>query len=622
MCGIVGTISARLKSSNHDEIKMMADAVIHRGPDAEAYYESPNGKIAFGHRRLSIVGLDEKPTVMSITKKMNPNHRIAIVFNGEIYNYKELKTQFVDLGYSSISPSDFEVIVFAWEEWGENCVDHLGGEFAFVIYDEETDEVFMARDRTGVKPLFYGCLDGKFYFASEPKGILAAWPKSVRRVNHEAIAEFILGAHTFAAGTPRLGSSFFEGIETLKPGYCAKVVDGVVIDRQYWDLPFADFDVIDAPSTKEIHDAVTKSILDRIPEETGVAIGLSGGLDSSIVACVVANSGTRQKFGAASVKYNDESNADFEHATSLAEKMKMKLSATIISKESLLADIDKCVIAMDAPFDTVRRMAMLANYRTIHNNGFKVALIGEGSDEFNLGYYHSFPGLKKDIASLETAEAFRRTLRGRTDIVGRYFASDAQDTIDFDGIIDHTMNEDYLACKSQNPLIRMQYFYAKRFLTFLEDSNDRMAMANSIEARLPFVDRNVIEMCVRIPVGENVTEDLEKMALRKAFEGIVPEENRIRSKAPFPASKNMEMYSMLLDVFRKEIDRAPMDFWDLLNRKEVVNLADRFQAAVDEKRIGLDSWLPMTGAIDVRVSQVMAFLTLIRWYTLYFVEYV
>ncbi len=622
MCGIVGIIGQEVQVADTHKIKSMADAVLHRGPDDEAYYRSPNGKIVFGHRRLSIVGLDDRPTVMSIAKKNNPLHRIAIVFNGEIYNYKQLKQTFSERGYRSVSPSDFEVIVFAWEEWGEKCVDHLEGEFAFVLYDEETDDIFMARDRTGVKPLFYGTRDDRFYFASEPKGILAAWPKEARKINNGAVGEFILGAHAFAAGTPRLGSSFFEGIYALPPGHCARIENGAIKLRQYWDLPFADTDEALAPTADEIRDVMTKAVLDRVPDETDVCIGLSGGLDSSIVASVVAASGREQRVSAASVNYSDEMNADFEHAKYLAHEKGIELFATEITKESLLADIDRCIVAMDGPLDTIRRMAMLANYRTMHEQGYKVALIGEGSDEFNLGYYHTFPGLKIDVGALATPEAFQDTLRARAEFVKHYFSPETLLTFDFEGIIQHTVDNDYLPCKSSNPLIRMQYFYAKRFLTFLEDSNDRVAMANSVEARLPFVDRAVIETCVRVPVRENVTDTLEKMALRHAFAGIVPEKNLNREKAPFPASRNKKMYKLLLGLFREEMVNASAGVWSMLNKQSLEKLADRFDAAITRGDDTLGKWLRMRGDVDVRTSQVMAFLTLLRWYRLYFIEYV
>ena len=227
MCGISGIISSAGEVKNPLGILEMGVVLTHRGPDFLGHYISPRGNVIFSHRRLSLVGLDGRSTVITIPKKNKSGFQIAIVFNGEIYNFRELKKYFVKKGYVSVSPSDFEVIIFAYQEWGERCLEHLMGEFAFVLFDEETGRVFIARDRTGVRPLFYAFLGNEFIFASEPKAILK-YPGIKSEMDSASIAEFLLMSHAFAAGNQNERSSFYKYIKQFPLGLA-----GVLIFKKY-----------------------------------------------------------------------------------------------------------------------------------------------------------------------------------------------------------------------------------------------------------------------------------------------------------------------------------------------------------------------------------------------------
>lgn len=620
MCGIVGITNFRRPlnlATSERMVRNMANAVKHRGPDDEAYYHSPDGRVLFGHRRLSIVGLDDRPTIMDIPKKSNPLYRVAIVFNGEIYNFPELKKYFRKKGYRSVSPSDFEVIVFAWQEWGKECVQHLTGEFAFVLYDEETRELFMARDRTGVKPLFYGMTKkGEFVFGSEPKALLQ-YPNISKKVDPRSLAAFVLGTFSSAAGTAERDRSFFENIRQLKAGYRATVDRrGVQLD-QYWDLPFGKKK--SSNSVDRIRERVTNSILARIPREVPTGVGLSGGLDSSIVAVVAKHFRATKRLLAACIRYQGDKNEDYRNAKFLAEKEHIALKSPVLSAKQLIRLIDDCVIAMDGPFDTIRRMGMFANYATLKKHGYKVALIGEGADEFNLGYYHTFPGLEIDAEQCNTPEKLKKNISKRAKFVQRFFTQKFLRIISFSRIINNAVQEDYKKCPSSDPLDRMQYFYAKRFLQFLEDSNDRAAMANHVEARLPFVDHEVIAACLSVPFHQNVSKKSEKLTLHKAFAGVLPKEIVLRKKSPLPAAENMELHRLIAKIFVHEVIQAPPTIWKILQKKALTKLSQEYTTAVQSQNAGhqLNSWHPINGDVSLRTAHVMCFLTILRWFALY-----
>lgn len=623
MCGISGVINQGRKVKHPLSILLMRDSLVHRGPDAKSTYISPDGSVVFGHRRLSLVGLDNKATIMSIPQKDRATYEVALVFNGEIYNYKKLKQYFVDKGYSSVSPSDFEVIIFAWQEWGKECVDHLIGEFAFLLYDEYTKEIFMARDRTGVKPLFYSFTEaGEFIFASEPKAILA-YPDVPSKVNTEAIAEFLLMGHSFAAGVLHNHGTFYEGIYQLPAGYYATLKEDHLEEVQYYDLPFSSEQEHDQQKNiAAVRKALLASVDDRIPEEVEVSVGLSGGLDSSIIAALVHQSKKSKNLLTSCVSYTADENEDLRHATILAKKKQIRLTSPTLSPENLINLIDSCITASDGPIDSIRRMGMMANYKHIHEQGYKVALIGEGADEMHLGYYHTFPGLKLDRDICQSAETLRSAFKKRAKYVEQFFSDTIRKQFSFDMIIDRIVEEGYENAPSNLPLQRMQYFYAKKFLQYLEDANDRAAMAYSIEARLPFLDPTVIKVSLNVPTEQNVTDDSEKEILRAAFKKDLPTEIQRRNKAPFPANSDLTLHKAIVTLLKLEVHKAPSEVWTLLNREAVLNLVDSFNTLISKLEVKygdnkggqeLVAWLPLSSPMSLRINQAFSILTLLRW---------
>ncbi len=620
MCGISGIINKSGEVKKPLEILEMGNVLQHRGPDFKGHYISPFGNVIFSHRRLSLVGLDGRSTVITIPKKDNPKHEIAIVFNGEIYNFKELKKYFKSKGYISISPSDFEVIIFAYQEWGEKCVDHLIGEFAFVLFDEETGKTFIARDRTGVRPLFYAQTENEFIFASEPKALLK-FPEVSSDIDLESVAEYMLMTHSFAAGNQDSTKSFFKDIKQFPPGYYAFLKNNELDLKEYWDvpLPTSSKDKTDL----DLKEALIKSVKDRVPDELPVAVALSGGLDSSIITSLTAQDKDKKDITAFCVQYEGDENEDYKHAEILSNDLGITLRGPVITSQNMIEYINRCIVANDGPVDSIRRMGMFANYEAIREGGFKVALIGEGADEFNLGYYHKFPGLKLDREICSTEENLKKAFKNRVDYVKDFFNENSLKEISFNSIVDTIVEKNYSKCSSKDSIEKMQYFYAKRFLQYLEDGNDRAAMANSIEARVPFVDPELIEVSLSIPVEENISEDNEKIALRKAFADMLPEQILNRRKSPFPANEDLVSHKMIAKEFSRTISVAPDRVWEIFNKDKFEKLSKEFDellGSLEKSSEGgskLVSWLPLSEPVTLRTNQIFSLLTLLRWIDLY-----
>jgi asparagine synthase (glutamine-hydrolysing) len=621
MCGISGIISKSGEIKKPLDILKMGRVLQHRGPDFLGHYISPQGNVIFSHRRLSLVGLDSRSTVITIPKKDNSDFEIALVFNGEIYNFKELKEYFKSKGYTSVSPSDFEVIIFAYQEWGEKCVDHLIGEFAFVLHDEETAKIFIARDRTGVRPLFYAFVDNEFVFASEPKALLK-YSGISQEINANSIAEYLLMTHSFAAGNQNEKSSFFKQIKQFPPAHYSYLVDNKLDFVKYWDLPI-DGDVSIKITSDDLRESFTSSVKNRTPEDLPVAIALSGGLDSSVVAALVCKFKEKKDVVGFCVRYSGDDNDDYKHAVIMANHCGIKLEGPIITPQLITEYINRCVVANDGPVDSIRRIGMLANYDAIRSAGFKVAMIGEGSDEFNLGYYHKFPGLKLDKEICASADSLKDVFQERAEYVKKFFSTDFLKEFSFDSIIDSIIENNYKACESDDPIDRMQYFYAKRFMQYLEDGNDRAAMASSVEARVPFVDPDFIYKALHVSVEENITEDNEKMLFRKAFSDILPPEIAFRKKSPFPANEDLVSHKLISIEFKREISKAQDSVWTIFNKPEFEKLSTDFQILIEDLEAtnaggkSLVAWLPLSEPVTLRTNQIFSMLTLLRWIDLY-----
>ncbi len=616
MCGINGVVNFRKVSKDTKSIvSSMNSALLHRGPDGEGIFRSNDSCATMGARRLSIVDVKNGQQPMVCPRG---NTEFSCVFNGEVYNFTDLKEKLTGRGHTFETDSDTEVVLKSYMEWGKQCVDHFRGIFAIAIYDGK--ELFLARDRLGVKPLYYTELaDGSLVFSSEPKGIFRH-PGFRKEPDLESIAEYFLGTFVFTDSSTALNRSFFRGVFSINPGSYAVFSRGGLQHREYWDLPIygeryaADF-------VSKFRSELTRAIVEQIPDEVRFGTALSGGLDSSIVTAIAASS-SGLRIPSATIKFTgDGHNPDFEHAKLFAQSIDVDLLVAELSPTLLMGYIDDMIRAMDEPHDTIRQLGLFATYKLLHEAGCKVVLVGEGSDEFNLGYHNFSPGFGEDLCT--TPQMFCEAWKRRISHASKYFTKDFLQMVDFDRIITHVSADYYESCKSKRPIDRIQYYYAKKFLKYRLDANDRCSMAHSIEARVPFCDHRFVELAFQVPPERNLQDGLEKNVLRDAFRQDLPDAIYRRQKYALPESKDLVLYELIANELDRNIRDADNRVWAILDKEFIFGLNTEFKKRIALAKAGSGSAnftgeLRMHDEMDLRVKHVFLALTFLRWYEINF----
>src|SRR5271156_2859500 len=398
MCGICGKLMFGSDANVSPAlVKAMADSIYHRGPDDEGYYVS--GPIGLGFRRLSIIDLQSGHQPVS-----NEDGTVQIIFNGEIYNYQELRAFLLSKGHTFKTQSDTEVIVHLYEEFGPRCVEKLRGMFAFAIWEESTKTLFLARDRVGIKPLYYCLTETSLVFGSEIKAILAD-PSIAREIAPEMIDRFL----TFLYVPGR--ETLLKGIRKLAPGHYLLVKDGKVVIEQYWDLRFAEtarnqsLKDAEADLTSLLAEAVNLHMIADVP----VGVLLSGGVDSTGVLSLAVD-GTDKEISSYTVGFSEDGVTDERpYARLVAEKFGTQHHEMTISARDFAAFLPQYVWHMEEPVCEPPAVA-LYYVSKLARNYVKVLLSGEGGDEAFAGYsnYRNLLWLervKRGLAPLNGAAA-------------------------------------------------------------------------------------------------------------------------------------------------------------------------------------------------------------------------
>jgi asparagine synthase (glutamine-hydrolysing) len=640
MCGI--SVIANLQSGPSGplaqaskRIQAMNAALHHRGPDGAGSFSSPDGRVVLGSTRLAIVDVQGGTMPIRVT---HGGHTYAIVFNGEIFNHCELRDALPPGKYSFGTSSDTEVLLCAYLEWGSACVMRFNGQFAFAIYDErDGGSVFFARDHVGIKPLFYALLgDGTLLLSSEPKGILSV-PEFERAIDKQSVAAYFLTSLTLTNGIEPLDRSWFEGMQSLEPGtHAVYDATGAVKTNRYTELPFGqraeNAAAEPAALARALRVSLERAIVDQLPTEVLCGAALSGGLDSSIVTSIAAahQFTSEQPLTACAIRFDSaqmDTNEDYRHAALLAERPDVELLAPVLQSEEMMEHLDNLTRAMDRPHDTVRQLGLYLTFRSLRRAGCKVVLVGEGADEFNLGYYRNSPGFAKDLAHIRTPEHFRQVLHDRAAAAVRYFAPGFLAASDFEAAIEHDVETYYLSCPSSDPLERMQYYYAKKFLKYRLDANDRCAMAHSVEARVPFCEAEVVRASLAVPPCANgVLADggTEKAVLRAAFEDVLPPQIARRAKYALPESRDVRLYRMVLTQLDAAIAAAEPGVWQVLDREHLLQLRTQGEVevgAVEREEVvrhTLTDEQALTEPVGFRIKHLFLQLTFLRWHALYF----
>jgi len=569
MCGICGIINFDHDHHVEENILLkMRDVMIHRGPDDAGLYLKEN--VGLGHRRLSIIDLAGGRQPMS-----NEDGSVWISYNGEIYNYIELKERLLSSGHIFKTNSDTEVIIHAYEEFGESCLDHLRGMFAFAIWDENKRRLFAARDRLGIKPFYYTVSDGSLIFASEIKSILVN-EQVERKVDEKALYYYLNVRYVPGPLT------MFAGIYKLQPGHYLISNGSSISIKNYWDLKDCTaFDIDPAKNNEStFYDLIRDCVRMRLMSEVPLGVFLSGGIDSSLVVALMSEISNNQ-IKTFSVGYKDDYGVnEFDYAAIVAEKFNTEHHEFPISSQDFHDFLPKLVWHMDEPVSDPAAIPLfyLSQYAKDY---VTVVLSGEGADEIMAGYYiykkmltiekfRKLPGLVRDKIILRLLSSIFRNgklakyvefakipLELRYKGVSRAFEKkDLENLYKEKPNLDESLDDHYRAyfekVQNGNLLNKMLYVDTK---TWLPDDllmkADKMTMAASQELRVPFLDHKLAEFAYRLPQSEKLNGNVTKYLLRKIASNILPEAIINREKKGFPIPISQWFKGDLFDLSRE-----------------------------------------------------------------------
>lgn len=558
MCGIVGIFDKNSFPSS-EEILKMRDAFPYRGPDDAGVWVRPQGLVAFGHRRLSILD----PTPAGHQPMHGGDSRLCIVYNGEVYNYLEVREVLKNKGHLFFTGTDTEVILNAYQEWGAECLQYFNGMFAIAIWDEDQKTLFLARDRLGIKPLYYYESNGKLYFASEIKAIVAAL-KELPGLSPHLIDVYM--SFGYVAGEETL----LKGIKRLLPGRFMVVNSERTEIRKYWELTFDNSqDHGLAHYVRRSRELLEDAVQIRLRSDVPLGIFLSGGLDSStVVGLLAAKVPDRLKTFSVAYDFGPEYD-ETRYARQIAQKFNTDHYEIFITPKDFQSFIPECIWFMDEP---VTESAAISLYfvSRLAKEYVTVVLSGEGADEVFAGYdfyrymlwlerYRSLVGGNQaklwsriGASVLPSASKIRKylllgakRLESRYKGISTYEESDkrdlyAADFLDYMSSRPEPASMAYIEnlfhhTKYNDPLSRMLYFDIRTWL--IDDlliKADRMSMAASLELRVPFLDYRLVEFSANIPSKYKVNKKETKFLLKEMIKDVLPKDIVYRKKMGFP----------------------------------------------------------------------------------------
>jgi asparagine synthase (glutamine-hydrolysing) len=580
MCGIAGVLQFdRERPVEAATLQRMCDIMAHRGPDDDGVYAS--GPIALGMRRLSIVDLTTGHQPLS-----NEDGTLWIVFNGEIYNHSELRPQLEARGHVYRTHSDTETIVHLYEEYGHDCVQHLRGMFAFAIWDTRRQVLFVARDRLGIKPLYYQLTAEHLVFGSEIKVILAH-PRIAARFHRAALPEYL--AFGYLSGE----DTFYAGIRKLMPGHWMEVDSrGQLKIERYWDLSITPEESIqpDGYYVQAYRGLLEKAVNSHLMSDVPLGVFLSGGVDSSAVAALMSKiRGT--PIETFSVGYAEDAYSELPYARTVAQHLNSVHHEVLLSQQEFFDTLPHLTWQEDEPIVWPSSVPLFFVARLARER-VKVVLTGEGADETLAGYSRYAFTLKNaawdGIYSNATPEGFRRWIRRsisdstwisaalRRKLSHTFLARNGESWASFyldnffsafsenqqaelwtselahefaaGAAYQHVL--DYWGHSSGEMLQRLLYTDIKSYLVELLMKQDNMSMAASIESRVPFLDHVLVEFAVNIPQRLQLGGFAGKRILKKAVEDLLPHSILYRPKLGFPTPWSRWLAGPQLDVIR------------------------------------------------------------------------
>jgi asparagine synthase (glutamine-hydrolysing) len=632
MCGIVGIFDTQgNRDIDREALRRMNESQHHRGPDeGELYLEKALG---MGHRRLSVIDVatGQQPF-------LNAARDVALVFNGEIYNYRILRDELIALGHVFRTKSDTEVVMNAWLAWGEDCVRRLRGMFAFGVWDRRKQTLFLARDHVGVKPMFYSLLpSGLFVFGSELKSIMT-FPELSRKLNPRAVEDY------FAYGYVPEPNTIFHNAYKLSPGHSIllKVGDRAVQPKRWWDLAFNVAPARpEADVEAELIDRVREAVKSQMESEVPLGAFLSGGVDSSAVVAMMAGArdgSVSEGVTTCSIGFDDPEFDETQYAMQVAQRYRTHHHAQIVDKDDY-GLIDTLAHLYDEPFAD---SSAIPTYRVcqLARRHVTVALSGDGGDENFAGYRRYRFAMAEHSVRSKVPEAIRKPLFGtlgslypKADWAPRVFRAKttfeaiARDLVEgyFHGVSRLTdrqrnqlfsdgfksdlqgyraidvMREHAAQAPTDDPLSLIQYLDFKTWLPGdILTKVDRASMAHSLEVRVPLLDHEFCEYAATLPPSLKLRGGEGKYILKKALEPHLPHDIMYRSKKGFSIPLAAWLRGPLRAAVRDAVLGARLVDTGIFNRRYLEKLVAEHHGGTADHSVAL--WSLMMFDAFLRVS--------------------
>lgn len=543
MCGISGIISRRKEIDSEAEIRRMNNLIEHRGPDGEGIFCHRN--VALGHRRLAILDLSELGA-----QPMHWKELYTIVFNGEVYNYIEIREVLLKEGYVFQSESDTEVILAAYDFWGEECVTRFNGMWSFALLDKKKNLLFCSRDRFGIKPFYYKFSEEEFRFGSEIKQLVEEAPV----INLPVALDFIISGIEEATD-----ETFFKGIVKLTPGHnlIFDLTENSYRIEPFYALPDQSKEVKDSDSIGGYISLLEQSVQLRMRSDVRVGTCLSGGLDSSTVAALASkNYNYQDNFYAIHAKSEEAATDESAYATLVSDHLNLNLKTVVPGYQDFARDMDEVIYTQEEPFGSPSVFMQHFVFREARKNNCIVMLDGQGGDETLLGYERYYPALIRSLPWIERPKALLNSKKN-----SRLSMLEAIKYMLYFGNYKSRLNrvkrrakfirpvylENYKSetlkkvSESYSDIRKMQKMELTRSqLPHLLRYEDKNSMKHSVEARLPFIDYRVVEFALNMETDAKIHDGWTKYVLRKGMAGLLPKEVVWRkNKLGFNAPENL-----------------------------------------------------------------------------------
>ena len=563
MCGITGWMNKNENLRNKKRIiKKMTKTLKYRGPDSTGYFISDD--VLLGHKRLAIIDPEKGKQPMKYDN-------YVIVYNGEIYNTDSIRKKLIKKGYSFNTTSDTEIILKGYACYKEKIVEKLEGIFAFAIYDGK--DLFLARDRLGVKPLFYTQIDGNFLFASEIKALLKN--DLVQPIIDKESLQELLGL-----GPSKItGSGIFKGIKELRAAHYLTYKAGIIDIKRYWNVKDKKFDDTFEVCSTKVRRMLMDSIKRQMVSDVGISTFLSGGLDSSIITAVVSNELKKQNqvLDTYSIDYEDNDkyfkankfqvSKDKKFIDIMKNAFKTNHTYEVISQRKLAKTLKESVIARDYPGMADIDSSLFWFSKQIRKE-HKVILSGECADEIFGGYPWFY---RKEIRERENFP-WIDSLDERISLIKK----DLAQKLDLKNFVKEkcelTLSE--INVSDDENLKKLFYLNMTWFMPTLLDRKDRMTMRASLEARVPFADTKLIEYLWNVPWEYKYRNNQEKGLLRHAFKNILPKEIIDRKKNPYPKTHNPKYTKIMIKLLKKRLKNKKSVLYKIFDYDKLMNLIE------------------------------------------------